>query len=221
MDLRLRTPFRYIVSGPSQAGKTTHVVNLIKDRHDMMDRPTDHIIFYYNEWQSIFNDLEGIVTHWFSHIPTPDEITTLCSDKADSGGSLIILDDFMLQLDSGIAKLFTVLSHAYHISVILLTQNLFVSTPVYRTISLNSSYICVFKNPRDQAQIVGLAKQISPGNSKFVVDSYKDATRLPHSYLLFDFHQKTAEHLKLRTNILKHEGPMVAYAPAGANVVST
>ena len=45
-----------------------------------------------------------------------------------------------------------------------------------RTISLNSQYIVVFKNPRDVSQMTTLAKQMYPGRVKFVQEAFADAT---------------------------------------------
>ena len=36
-----------------------------------------------------------------------------------------------------------------------------------RTISLNTNYLILFKNPRDNNQISVLARQMYPGNTKF------------------------------------------------------
>jgi hypothetical protein len=214
-DLRLKTPFRYIATGPSQAGKTTHIFNVLKDRHELFDVPTDNVIYYYNEWQDIFNmfNAEGIVKRWLNHLPTEEEVASICAPYKDSGGSVIVVDDFMLQLDKFMAKLFTVFSHHYRISVFLLTQNLFVQTPIYRTISLNTTYITCFRNPRDMSQINSLAKQIAPGKPQYIVASYREATRAPHSYMFFDFHQRTEDLIKVRSRILRKEFPMAVWLP--------
>ena len=61
-----------------------------------------------------------------------------------------------------------------------------------RTISLNSQYIVVFKNPRDVSQMTTLAKQMYPGRVKFVQDAFVDATSTPYGYILVDLKQDTA-----------------------------
>ena len=55
------------------------------------------------------------------------------------------------------------------------------------------------------------AKQISPYNIGYVVESYKHATRDPFSYLFFDFKQSTPEIIRLRSNIYPDEFPMTVY----------
>jgi hypothetical protein len=59
-----------------------------------------------------------------------------------------------------IAKIFTKASHHMNLSVIFLSQNLFLQGRQTRTISLNSQFIAIFKNPRDRAQFSYLSIQI-------------------------------------------------------------
>ena len=47
-----------------------------------------------------------------------------------------------------------------NISLVLITQNVFPQGQSSPDISLNSNYLVVFKNPRDEAQIVHLARQV-------------------------------------------------------------
>ena len=74
--------------------------------------------------------------------------------------------------NSDIAKLFTKASHHRNISVIFLTQNLFLKGKQTRTISLNSNYMAIFKNPRDKSQFSHLASQMFPGESSFLKESF-------------------------------------------------
>jgi hypothetical protein len=219
-DCRLKTPFRYIVTGPSMAGKTTHVYNVIKERQQLFDVPTDNVIYFYNQWQDIYNafNSDGLVKQWINHLPTEEDIVTHCGPFKEMGGSIIVIDDFMLHLNKYIADLFTTISHHLHINIFLLTQNLFVQTPIYRSISLSTTYIACFKNPRDVSQIGNLAKQMAQGNTRYVLDAYNEATKAPHSYLLFDYHQTTDARIKLRSNILQKEFPTRVWPPPGTSI---
>ncbi|KAK7103579.1 hypothetical protein V1264_018449 [Littorina saxatilis] len=90
-----------------------------------------------------------------------------------------------------------------------IVQNLFGKNKEQRTISLNSHYLVVFKNPRDASQITHLAKQMYPGKLKYVQEAFKDATSMPHGYLLFDLRQETPDQLRLRTKLFPPEHPVV------------
>jgi len=70
----------------------------------------------------------------------------------------------------------------------------------------------IFKNPRDVTQIAHLAAQMYPGKSKYMIESYRDATSAPFSYLLVDLKPDTDEKLRLRSNVFPGETPYV-YAP--------
>lgn len=54
--------------------------------------------------------------------------------------------------------------------------------------------------------------QIDPVNFRALLEAYRDSTQDGHSYLLFDFHVRQKEHLRLRTKILPGETTVV-YVP--------
>ena len=70
--------------------------------------------------------------------------------------SLVVLDDLMSQCSNNqrVADLFTHGLHHSGISVVYLTQNLFPPGKLSRTISLNSHYFVIFRNPRDSLGII-------------------------------------------------------------------
>ena len=96
--------------------------------------------------------------------------------------SLVIIDDLMSECskDQRMCQLVTRGSHHKGISTMYLTQNLFPKGAYSRTISLNSHHVFVFKNPRDSLGVATLARQMYPKNSEYVLESFYDATRLPH-----------------------------------------
>ena len=103
--------------------------------------------------------------------------------------NLIVFDDQMIDAskDQRIVNLFTRSGfHQRNLSVIYILQNLFHQGKGSRTISLNSHYLVLFKNPRDKLQILTLAKQMSPGQTGFFLDQYEEAVKTPFGYLLID-----------------------------------
>ena len=78
---------------------------------------------------------------------------------------LIVFDDQMIDVskDKRTVNLFTCGSHHRNLSVIYIVQNLFHQGNGSRSISLNSHYLVLFKNPWDKLQILTLAKQMYPG----------------------------------------------------------
>ena len=161
------------------------------------------IIYCYAEWQPAYNILQAEYNVKFNQgIPSFDKWEYTYP-------RLVIIDDLMSETDERVSKLFTKGSHHKNISVIYMVQNLFVQNKYQRTITLNSHYLVLFKNPRDASQITHLAKQMFPGNIKILQESFKAATEKPHGYLVIDLKQNTPDHLRLRTNIFPPEYQVV------------
>ena len=196
MDPRLKHPFTGIIAGPTACGKSTFVKNLITNVDNMIDPPPEHIVWYYGEWQPMYE-----------LIPRVEFVEGLPNIKAldPKKKTLIILDDLMSETDKSVTDLFTKGSHHRNISVLHLVQNLFDKNKHARTISLNAHYLVIFKNPRDASQITHLAKQMYPGHIHFLQEVFADATSKPFGYLLIDLKQETPEHLRLRTSVMPNE----------------
>ena len=71
----------------------------------------------------------------------------------------------------------------------------------------------IFRNPRDKSQINHLAKQMYPGNIKYMQQSYNDATSEPYGYLLIDLKPETSDEIRLRTKIFPDETTTSVYIP--------
>ena len=125
---------------------------------------------------------------------------------------LIVIDDLMAETDERVTTLFTKKSHHRNTSVMYLVQNLFPKNKESRTMSLNSQYMVVFKNPRDATHMSHLARQMYPGRVKFVQEAFKDATSLPYGYLLIDLKQDTPEDTRLRTTIFPDDGVQYVFS---------
>ena len=87
-----------------------------------------------------------------------------------------------------VENLFTNNGRHLNLSIVFVSQNLFYTGKKCRTISLNSTYIVVFKNPSDQTQIRHLACQMFPSKPKFWQSAYEEETEDPYRYLFLDFH---------------------------------
>ncbi len=66
---------------------------------------------------------------------------------------------------------------------------------------LNTQYIILYKSPRDSIQIMVLGRQIFPGNTKYFMECYQDATNQPFGFLLIDFKAKMPERFCLRSGL--------------------
>lgn len=193
-------PFTMMISGPSGSGKTCFVVKLLENASKMITPSPSRVIWHYGQWQSTYDSIQGVE---FKQGPPSEE------DIQTYKNSLLIIDDLMSECASLSSNIFTKFSHHLTISVIYILQNLFVQSKNQRSISLNAGFIVLFKNPRDFSQAVFLARQISPYNNNIVVEAFLDATKRPHSYLMFDFLQETEDIHRMRTEIFPGENDFV------------
>lgn len=193
-------PFSCLIAGPSQSGKTSLLKNILFFNKILINPQPRKIIYCYSVWQPLFDDLKNQV----KNIEFNEGVYEI-NQIDQSINTLLIFDDLMndCETDQSILNLFTIDSHHKNISVFLLTQNLFSKGKYARTISLNSSYIIVFKNPRDKSQIYSLARQMFPEKMLFFLESYNDAiSKKGYSYLFLDLKQTTEERNRIQTGIL-------------------
>jgi hypothetical protein len=148
--------FNCIVGGPSQSGKTQFTFKLIRNARSMIFPPPERIVYHYGEWQDIFCDYPNV------------DFQEGAPDFSQFDGkkrTLVILDDLSSATDKNCEDLFTRGSDHRNLSKIYLTQNLFYKSKQNRTMSLNTHYLVLFKNPRDLTQIAKPSRQIYPGKS--------------------------------------------------------
>lgn len=200
-------PFTCLVAGPTQSGKTHFIFELLKNLHVLIEPVPTKIIWCYGEYQEKLDDLPANV-HKSYALEALDQINP--AEK-----NLVIIDDLMDEAGNSkqVSKLFTKGSHHRNLSVILVVQNLFHQGKVMRTISLNSHYIILFKNPRDMGQITHLATQSFPGKLEFLNKAFKMATKRPHGYLLLDFSPGRSDDRQVWSDILPFEDGPAFYVP--------
>lgn len=196
--LKFKSPFTCIVSGPSGSGKTFLVRSILEAQSITFNRPPKMVLWAYGQWQDLYKTaLKGIKVTYHDGLPEEEDII---KSKAD----LIVIDDLMSELsgDVRMTKLFTKWSHHHNIDVIFIVQNVFHNGPEMRTISLNTHYFVLLKNPRDGSQVVNLAKQLFPLNTKYLSDAYEECTSVPFGYILIDCRPDTPDDMRVRTRIL-------------------
>ena len=124
--------------------------------------------------------------------------------------TLIIIDDFMDQLNTSVNDIFTKYSHHRDVSVMFVTQNIFHKKG--RTCSLNAHYLVLFKNPRDVSQISHLSRQMYPHRTKFLVEAFNDATKNPFTCLVLDLKSDTSDKMRIRSGVF-HDEENFVYVP--------
>ncbi len=191
-----KQPFTAIVAGPTKAGKTVWVKNLIIHADSMIVPTPEEIYYCYTEWQPMYQELISRGVIMIEGLPDMAQLK-----KSITKPKLLILDDLMQEMksDKKLVQLFTKGSHHWNLSVLHIVQNLFFDG--LRTSRVNAQYLILMKNPSDQLQASTLAKQLYPGKTQFFMEAYKDACCESYSYLFVDLSQDTPENMRLQTNI--------------------
>lgn len=191
------TPFRVLVSGSSAVGKTTFIVNLLLNKDKFIrGEPIKNIIWCCRDRNYFPHELKtmnGIVIHE-GLIPLSNV----------SPFSLVVYDDLMLEIGSSkeICELLTVNSSHKHISVIVLSQNLYHQSTFAKTMQLNFTHNVVFNNYRDRNQIKTFLRQVEPNSWRSVWEKlYMEVLSRPHAYLVVDFTPRINDIYRFKTNI--------------------
>ena len=139
-----------LVVGPRGAGKSEFVKQLLSLKWFIMKNPPERIVWFYGRHQP---DLFRSLTQEIPCIEFYEGLSTNIEVMFDRSKRNICIMDDLMQSASGnqlVENLFTNGRHL-NLSVVFVSQNLFYTGKKCRTISLNSTYIVVFKNPRDQS----------------------------------------------------------------------
>ena len=207
-DLRLIENFKLFIGGPSRCGKTFFVVNLVQNLTSICKSVPTNIIYVYKVWQPKYDEIKGFVRVYLKEQEgLIDKIRNLCSEEA----TLVIFDDLINSKTlKEIADLFVVDGRHLNMSIIFLSQRLFVNDEYFRQISGNCDYFCVFRNPRKVNEIRELAKQLTPGGLE-LLDIYKMATHEPYSYLFINLTQECPDILKYTSHLFNYDHYIKVY----------
>jgi hypothetical protein len=205
-------PTTVVLAGPTQCGKTHFLIRAICEQ--CFKPEPQRIVWVYGEMQSAYEELARVM-------PSIEFVKGFTSDLYEAFDprvrNLLILDD---QMENGAAhkrggnavtKFFTQGSHHRNLTVVYIVQNLFNQDASMRTISLNTHYMVLFKNPRDATQVRTLGQQMYPDNPRMLVEAYRDATSEPYGYLLLNLRPDACDALRILTDVFAKQP--TAYVP--------
>ena len=198
----LQHPFTMILCGPTSSGKSCWMNNLLERARTMIKPPPERIIWCYKRWQPLFSDMQRNIGNIIFVQGLPENLND--DSFVDTRyPSLIVIDDLMRDATNSkdVCELFVEGSHHRNISVACIMQNAFSRGKENRTMSINSQYVVLFKNPRDQLVPMTFARQMYPNNIGKFMKKYTEATKRPYGYLFIDLKQNTPEEGRLNTDI--------------------
>ncbi len=206
MDFRLKHPCIISLAGPTMSGKS-YFTRLLVSEKDVLFSPVPNKIFWFSAFLPDPSDrmvnviyLQGL----------PDKFDML------EPNCIVVLDDLMVEArnSKAVTNLYTKGVHHLKYTLIMLTQNAFYKGSDTKTRNINTTYLVLFKNPRDKTQINYIARQMYPKTTEVLTKAFDEATNEKrYSYLFIDLHPTTHEGFRLRINILPHESPMMAFVP--------
>jgi hypothetical protein len=201
-DIRLKENFKLFISGPSRCGKTFFVADMLQNIQTFAKQPPSLIIYIYKVWQSKFDEMKSLV-----HVFLEDDANMVDKIKEYANGNpvLVVFDDMINSKSlANIAILFTVDGRHMNMSMIFLTQRMFVNDEFFRQISQNCDYFFLFKNPRNSAEIRTLAQQVTPG-TLHLIKIFIEATKDPFSYLCVNLTQECQPEVKYLTQLFNKD----------------
>jgi hypothetical protein len=193
-----KSPFTAIVVGATSSGKSQWTKKLIENSQQMIDPAPAYILYCYGEVNPLIIEYKQKGIEIFNGIPDAELIKSLPKPL------LLIIDDLMLDIEPHFLDLlFTRGSHNWNCSVIFITQSLYGKN--IRTARANTHYLVLMRNPSSMSSIHVLASQMYPGQTKFFLEAFHDATAEPYGYMLIDSHPNTKNNERLMTKIWPNE----------------
>lgn len=193
------------------SGKSHYVGKLIRSNREVFDKEFDEIIYVYDEWQPLYDDL--LASH--PGITFTKNTAKIFEDKEYfnvSRRTLLVLDDVANTMvnNPAASKLFTQKIHHKNVSILFLLNNLYKQGKAMRDIHLNASYIIMFKNVRDTEQITLLSRQMG---LRHLSDAYNTIMSEPYQPIVLDLKSDTPDYLRVRSHILPGEEKRIYIDP--------
>jgi hypothetical protein len=209
-------PSTIFIAGPTQAGKTHFVIDLLKELDDLIVPTPERIHWAYgvkNEKQEqIIKNIKPSITfsEGFPDLNIFDPETT----------NFLILDDLMDEIGKNrdCANLFTRGSHHNNITVLAIVHNIFNQDKYFRTLTLNGQDFVFFNSPRDRQQLRNFGRQVFPEHKNFLPAALEEASKMnERGYIIVRLKATIPDSLRVCTNVFKHQIP-VWFVPTGSVV---
>lgn len=209
-DIRFCENFKIFACGPSRCGKTCFIIDIIQNLQSIAKAPPKKVLYVYKVWQQKFDELKesGLVDNF---VQDQKDLVSRLKTMINRESSLIVFDDLINSSNlQDIANLFVVDGRHSNLSLIFLSQRMFVNNESFRQISNNCDYFAVFKNPRNSSEVRVLAQQLTPGSLE-LINIYSEATKDPFSYLFINLTQECNESVKYLSHLFDYDHSVICY----------
>ena len=193
---KIACPSRLVIAGPTMSGKSTFALQLIKYRNLVYTHPFSRIVYALPEeslhlHQDFLAKLREAceAVEIVEGLPDIQELH-LATEK--NSHKLLVLDDLMIKafVSSSLLELITRTSHHSNISVVIVTQSMFLPAKHRLTLIRNCSEKVIFHDKIDQMQLSILSRQIFPSKPRFLRECfdfiYQKTEKFDLKYVLLD-----------------------------------
>ena len=192
--IKFRSGTNCIVYGVSSSGKTTFILELLKQR--LITNFPPRIFYFYKIFQP-FMDSWNLQSGY----PKITFIEGMPSDEMKNGNCICVMDDLLLEKQKRSAELFIYQSHHLNITTFFLSQNLYPRDECFRLMLLNSQYIVIMPDIRSFRQVRTLANQLfADEDKKRVLNAFKSAIKEPYGMIILNFVKNIPRELTVLTN---------------------
>jgi len=212
-DMKLQTPCALCITGPSQSGKSTFILKLIKYRDQMFNQTFKRLI--YCQPANLCIRGNPVFEQILKEFPTAElvcglpDVTKLNLDM-DTSPKCIIIEDLMVELmnSAEMVHLFTVQVHHSNLTVLASNHNHFYNSRFAKSLSRNIGYKVFFYNRLDLRELKMISAQIS-NNSNFLIECFNflmSKFSNNNAYILIDgSFQSKMKSLFVRSHIFPQE----------------
>lgn len=201
-DARFHFPSSWLLSAPSQGGKTSWLLNLLRHWDRLFTQPLDYICWFYGQHHPL---LDRIQAEFKDKIRMVEGLPDNLEDFIIPGRrGAIVLDDLMSEAfnSARVRDFYTKYVHHSSVCMFMSVHNIFASSRERLTILRNTSYLVIFKNHLDNSIVLHLARRILPKSPKTFVKIFDRCTSKAYGYLLVCAHPRDEnENAKFRSDI--------------------
>ena len=170
LQFRFQHPFTSAISGMTGSGKTFWVQSLLQQSSQAIQLPPERIVWCYLQWQPAYLEILSTIPQikFVKGIPPALEDGSFFRCEQAELNRAWRSNDWCQQRQAHWKPFYEGFSSS-QLECNLHRTKFVLSRKDSRSISLNSHYLILFKNPRDKLQIVTLPKQMYPGQTNKAV----------------------------------------------------
>ncbi len=194
--IKIQCPSRMVVAGPSMSGKSQFAQKLVLFRDRIYTHTFERVLYCLPEnsihlHQKFLEELKEACAYVEIVEGLPD-INALHLNADHLSHKLLILDDLMTRAFASkeILELVTSTSHHSNISVVIITQSIFLPAKHRLTLMRNCSEKVLFHDKLDHNQLQVLSRHIAPGKPNLLKECfdfiYKKTGKSDLKYVLLD-----------------------------------